>query len=100
MLWHYTYSDAFISIFKDGSIKPATDFIDPVERPIVWFSKEQFWEPTVTKGRVESGHRINLTMDDMVNRGYGLFRIGVNKDALTSLCCTDAVRTAHLLGGA
>ena len=80
VLWHYTYSDAVISILKDGFIKPATDFIEPGERPIVWFSKEQFWEPTVTKGGVESGQLLDLTMDDMVKRGYGLFRIGVNAD--------------------
>ena len=35
------------SIVKDGAIRPATAYIDAGETPIVWFSTEQFWEPTV-----------------------------------------------------
>jgi hypothetical protein len=34
-------------------------------------------KPTVTKGICEGDVLLDLTMDDMVKRGIGLFRIGV-----------------------
>ena len=78
-IWHYTYTDALLGMLKDGFIRPATGLIGHGERPIVWFSKEQFWEPTVTKGiRLTDGSIADLGMSELHSNGFGLFRIGVD----------------------
>jgi len=41
---------AKLAILRDGVITPATALVEPPERPIVWLSKNQFWERPVTKG--------------------------------------------------
>ncbi len=51
LAWHYTHSRSFDGILKDGMIRPATAHVPAGESPITWFSTEQFWEPSVFKGR-------------------------------------------------
>jgi len=54
-IWHYSVYPHLLSMLRDGFIKPATAFVEPPERPIVWFSKSQTWERTVTKGLAIAG---------------------------------------------
>lgn len=68
-LWHYTIGFHYERILAEGLIKPATAGIDPGERLIVWFSKNQIWEPTAQKG--------DFTKEEMHERLGGLIRIGV-----------------------
>jgi len=49
IIWHYTTIEKLESIMKDELLK-----VSEVERkfglkPAVWFSKNDFWEPTATK---------------------------------------------------
>lgn len=77
-LWHYTTGQAIHSILTAARIKPTGIGIAPGEKPIVWFSTEQFWEPTVVKGyREPDGKIVQLGMKGILDRGFGLFRIGV-----------------------
>lgn len=79
MIWHYTYDENFAQIREDGLIRAADAFIGKGEKPIVWFSKEQFWEPTVIKGwRLDDGTVEQLRMDGMMENGTLLMRIGVD----------------------
>jgi len=48
--WHYTVGVKWELIEKSGVIKQATSGIPKGERPAVWFSTRQDWEPTATKG--------------------------------------------------
>lgn len=67
LVWHYTYGAAFNGIKKDGIICQATAFIPDSELPITWFSTEQYWEPTVTKGALlPDGTIKNLNMTGML----------------------------------
>ncbi len=78
ILWHYTFLPHLESILRDGLIKPATAFVEPPERPIVWFSKNQFWERTVTKGmKFRDGRLIELDFNAMIERRLFPVRIGV-----------------------
>jgi len=80
MIWRYTIYDSFNSIENDGSIQPATTYIPIWEKPIVWFSTEQFWEPTVRKGRIAPDGTIqDLSMDGMLEHGILLIRIGIDE---------------------
>jgi hypothetical protein len=77
-LWHYTTGRWLDQILKDGFIKPATEGVPQGERPIVWFSKNQHWEQTVSKlGTNPDGTLIQLDMAQTGERGGGLVRIEV-----------------------
>jgi hypothetical protein len=81
MIWHYTAGDSFRSIFYSKVIRAATARITPGEKPIVWFSTEEWWEPTVTKGRRRPDGTIeDLGMDALHAAGFMLWRIGVTPE--------------------
>jgi hypothetical protein len=46
---HYTTGLKLRSIITSGFIDPSTAHIEPVEKPVVWFSSSERWEPTATK---------------------------------------------------
>ena len=78
ILWHYTFLPHLESILRDGLIKPATALVEPPERPIVWFSRNQFWERTVTKSmKFSDGRWIELDFKGMVKHGVFPVRFGV-----------------------
>ena len=49
LVWHYTTGDYFELIFESRTLCTTDAGIAPGERPAVWFSKDQFWEPTAQK---------------------------------------------------
>lgn len=48
-LWHYTTRHKLGEILAAGVIQPSKAFIEPAEKPVVWFSSRPTWEPTATK---------------------------------------------------
>ena len=82
--WHYTVADQFESILVDHAIIPATAGVDTSrEKPAVWFSRRETWEPTATKGMLDrtTGHRRDATPEEM--HEFGMVRIGVDASGLT-----------------
>lgn len=80
LLWHYTTGQCFKDIVDDGFIRPATARTAEVERPIVWFSSNQEWEPTSTKICVPPvGEPWRLSKEELRVSGNGLVRFGVNR---------------------
>lgn len=81
--WHYTVGTKIPLILEDGFLKPATALVAPPEKPIVWFSKNQLWEPTANKmfratdGTVRFGTK--KTTREMAG---GLFRFGLPTENL------------------
>ena len=76
----------------DGRINPATEELDPGERPAVWCSTDPVWEATATKGqehtvvdlrtgRVRRTGTTTCTLDEMRARGGELARIAVRPEA-------------------
>lgn len=47
--YHYTYIHKFERILADGMIKPTDVGIEANEKPCVWFSQKNKWEPTSKK---------------------------------------------------
>lgn len=72
-IFHYTVGLHIASILCEG-LRPATAFVPDEVRPAVWFSAEQFWEPTANK-RLDNGR--SLDMRETEEHGCGLFRIEV-----------------------
>ena len=82
ILWHYTFLPHLESILREGLIRPATALVEPPERPIVWFSKNQFWERTVTKSmKSRDGRLIELHFNAMIERRLFPVRIGAWQSA-------------------
>jgi hypothetical protein len=77
-VWHYTTAQSLLKIVETGSILPATAFVAKEERPIVWFSLNQSWEPTANKLYLQGdGTIIALNREQTEELGGGLVRIGV-----------------------
>jgi hypothetical protein len=76
LCWHYTALDILKKIYTDGEIRPATAYVPDGERPIVWFSCREDWEPTATK---MFKHRLT-TVEEIIALSGGLGRIGVHPE--------------------
>jgi hypothetical protein len=80
-VWHYSVYAHLLTMLRDGFIRPATTFVKPPERPIVWFSKSQTWERTVTKGvRLPDGSSVTLDFRGMLSHGVRPVRIAVSPE--------------------
>ncbi len=80
LLWHYTTGQCSIGIIESGVIRVATEKVPASERPIVWFSSNQEWEPTSTKYIITpDGSSRSLSKDELEEGGNGLVRFGVTQ---------------------
>ncbi|MBN9407231.1 MAG: hypothetical protein J0I00_17635 [Burkholderiales bacterium] len=80
LAWHYTIHDKRAAIDAAGELRPADAFIGANERPVIWFSLNQRWEPTASKGIIDAktGARRTATIAEMVELGGGpLLRYGI-----------------------
>lgn len=76
--WHYTTGDKFAQIVESGEIRPAKRGVPKGERPAVWFSINQEWEPTANKLSLKpDGTLVSLTKHQTFELANGLARIGV-----------------------
>jgi hypothetical protein len=75
--WHYTTGEKFIQIIESGYLQPTSIGVSYQEKPILWFSTHEFWEPTACKAIITNGERITLSMDETRELGGGLVRFGV-----------------------
>lgn len=75
IVWHYTTDECARGILASGTIEPARTYVIPPERPAVWLSQEQYWEPTAAKGVAQAfGSPKTATFAEMV--AAGLVRFG------------------------
>ena len=78
MVWHYTTRQQGENIIKDGVIKVSKDDKKAGWKPAVWFSTQQFWEPTACKvinvdGSWLSGDEGMKSQHEIV----GIYRFGI-----------------------
>lgn len=76
LAWHYTTGIHFERICATGFLMPAATAVTPPEKPIVWFSLNQYWEPTANKGWAGDGDTYTMTMQETFKRARGLCRFG------------------------
>jgi hypothetical protein len=82
--WHYTTGEKFERIVRSGFLLAATAHIEPNERPVVWFSTNQHWEGSASKGqRQPDGSTRWLSMDETCLAGRGLVRFGMDESRLS-----------------
>jgi hypothetical protein len=78
MPFHYTTGHNLLGILESGIIRPSTAFVERTERPCVWFSCRDTWEPVANKAwRNPDGTSVDLGKEGTRVRGGGLHRIGV-----------------------
>lgn len=77
LAWHYTTGTKFKQIVESGYLDPKKTATPPNEKPILWFSKHQYFEPTAQKAvRLPNGQIENLGMMGTYEMGGGLIRFG------------------------
>ena len=85
LAWHYTVGVWFAKIESAGVLRPATEFVEKRERPVVWFTTRDTFEPTAVKlWRRPDGTLERLSVEETERRGRGLFRIGIEPDGLST----------------
>lgn len=83
LVWHYTHGVYLKQILNAGILRLTDKGIALGERPALWFSKEQFWEPTAQKlGAKPDGTFVLLGMLGTYQLMGGLGRIGVDPDTV------------------
>jgi hypothetical protein len=80
IVWHYTTRQCAMLIFESTVLKPADAYLTKGEKPILWFSKNQYWEKTANKAWVQGTQSRLLTMEEMREKGGGLFRFGIEQE--------------------
>lgn len=76
LAWHYTTDEKFRLIKNERLLRPAYIGVVAPERPVVWFSTNQFFEPSAVKARLVDGKRQALTLREMYDLGGGIVRLG------------------------
>lgn len=77
--WHYTLGTTLLEIIAAGRIMRVASG----SRKAIWFTSRDSWEPTATKGIVDSTDargRRDATLDEMIKKGGALIRIEVPPD--------------------
>lgn len=78
MLWYYTTVQELGRIMEGGELRPAAIGRSKKEKPAVWFSANQEWEPAANMPwQGPDGSQLRLTKDQTYVLGGGLARIGV-----------------------
>jgi hypothetical protein len=83
LVWHYTTGQKFELIAECGLLMPTEVGIAKNEKPVLWFSKNQSWEPTANKmRRSPDGKLIFLDQLGTAEHGGGLVRFGIKKNSV------------------
>ena len=81
LLWHYTTGQNYRLILADKAIKPSSAYSGTKDGPVVWFSRNQVWDSSTTKGLNQpDGTWRQLTTEELDKLAGGLYRIGVARE--------------------
>lgn len=80
LAYHYTKLCAAVNILKSGIIERSESLISLNERPVVWFSKNELWEPSAIIGRFNNDLSIEIA-----EKLVGLVRFGYDSNKLKSI---------------
>ena len=80
--WHYTDARQLLPLIKSKALKPTMGRIHRGERPVVWFTRADTYEPMAYPAwRDENGiKRLMASEQEIARRANGLLRIGVAAD--------------------
>jgi hypothetical protein len=83
MVWHYTIGNQLLKIVANGCLSPTSVTGPAQKRPILYFSRNQIWEPSANRLlKQPDGQFRQLTMDETGQLGRGLLRFGLEPKRL------------------
>ncbi len=78
ILWYYTTLNKLVEILAQGQITPSAAGVPRKEKPAVWFSANQTWDPAANlPWQDPDGSTVRLSKDQTFVMGGGLARIGI-----------------------
>lgn len=82
-IFHYTAGTYISKIVASGVINLETDGGIPFnkQRPAVWCTFSNTWEPTCNKDMIKNGRRVALDKAGTARNAGGLYRIELKKDS-------------------
>jgi len=81
MLWYYTTRNKLSEILAAGEIGPIDVGVPRKEKPSVWFSANQDWDPAANLPWEDAdGSTVRLSKDQTFVMGGGLARIGIARE--------------------
>lgn len=79
LVWHYTVGVKLSFIRLTGALLPASSEHDSLrERPVLWFSRRQNWEPTATKLIGSDKGAVYRPSVAELHQMMGLYRFGLH----------------------
>lgn len=75
---HYTTGEKFKAIVASGYLMPTGVLVKPPERPVLWFSLNQQFEPTARKAAIDGGAYRVLSVEETGRHCGGLVRFGLS----------------------
>lgn len=88
LVWHYAPWTYLPLILESGELRPSNAGA-PKEVPLLWFSKNQRWEPTAGKARKNGNKIISMTFAEQA-QSVGCIRFGLGADDVRLLKWPDA----------
>src|SRR5437867_969614 len=98
LVWHYTVGRYARKIEATQLLLPATNGVPEHERPVVWFSARQDFEPTARKLWKQADAVFSLTKVETAELGGGLVRYGLPRESALrwpALCRAAGIRTGQ-----
>jgi hypothetical protein len=80
MVWHYTVGEKLKLITAARYLRPTDGYVDKDERPALWFSRRDSYEPVACKDIVRGRVRTSLNVEETHRLGGGLIRFGLPAD--------------------
>ena len=80
--WHYTDATQLLPLIKSKALKPNMGYIHRGERPVVWFTRSDTYEPIAYPAWLDDNgiRHVMASEKEIATRANGLLRIGVAAD--------------------
>ena len=89
IVWHYTLGEKLFPIGDSQLLKTEIGYVPPGDKPVVWFTRSEIYEPSAYPAWVSGGvERMLTSLKDVAEKGKGLLRIGIAADDPCLKTCT------------
>ncbi len=81
IVWHYTLGEKLFPIGDSQLLKTEIGYVPPGDKPVVWFTRSEIYEPSAYPAWVSGGvERMLTSLKEVAEKGKGLLRIGIAAD--------------------
>lgn len=83
VVWHYSTGADLLAIWETEVLSPSKSRVEQQEKPILWFSPNQEWEPIPQGVRLDSNGTMSVRSREATSRKFdGLVRLGLPAGSL------------------